>query len=83
MLMKVFGCKSGVFIVDLVQLTCFGEEYNITSVRDALVLLEEDRPMTSKPLFVDEAQPKRVKARFSESIQPTQLNPFIQDQVND
>ena len=71
--MKVFGCESGVLNVDLAQLACFGEDSNIVSVRDALVLMGRGRPMTSKPLFVDEAPAKRVKPKFSESTQPSQF----------
>jgi hypothetical protein len=71
--MKVFGCEGGVLNVDLAQLACFGEDNNIVSVRDALVLMGGGRPTTSTQLFVDQATAKRVKPRFSKTTQPSEF----------
>jgi len=54
------------------ELSC--EDSNIVSVRDALIPMGGGRPMTSTPLFVDQAPAKRIKPRFSETTQP---NHFI------
>ena len=75
MYMKVLSSESGILIVDLAQLACFGEDNTIVSVRSALGM-RGDRPMTNKPL-VEEAPAKRIKPKFSESPLPAQFIGFV------